>query len=46
MNHSLSGILAAKQRIKNFYKYDYSVDIVSELNKSTKITISLPIDER
>lgn len=46
MNHSLSGILAAKQRIKNFYKYDYSVDIVSELNKSTKITISLPLDER
>ncbi|WP_271808847.1 PocR ligand-binding domain-containing protein [Clostridium beijerinckii] len=46
INYSLSGIVAAKQRIKNFYRYDYFINVVSDLNKWTKVTISLPIDER
>ena len=46
INYSLSGIVAAKQRIKNFYRYDYFINVVSDLNKWTKVIISLPIDER
>ncbi|WP_236892053.1 sensor histidine kinase [Clostridium beijerinckii] len=46
INYSLSGIVAAKQRIKNFYRYDYFINVVSDFNKWTKVTISLPIDER
>ncbi|NAS19317.1 histidine kinase [Clostridium butyricum] len=46
INYSLSGIVAAKQRIKNFYKYDYFINVVSDLKKWTKVTINLPIDER
>ncbi|MDR5588299.1 MULTISPECIES: PocR ligand-binding domain-containing protein [Clostridium] len=45
-SYSLSGISVAKQRIKNFYKYDYCIDIESDLGIGTKVTISLPIDER
>jgi ligand-binding sensor protein len=46
INYSLSGIVVAKQRIKNFYKYDYFINVVSDLKKCTKVTINLPIDER
>lgn len=46
INYSLSGIVAVKQRIKNFYRYDYFINVVSDFNKWTKVTISLPIDER
>ncbi|MFW2503787.1 PocR ligand-binding domain-containing protein [Clostridium diolis] len=46
INYSLSGIVAVKQRIKNFYRYDYFINVVSDFNKWTKVTIGLPIDER
>ncbi|WP_010238288.1 PocR ligand-binding domain-containing protein [Clostridium arbusti] len=46
ISYSLSGIEVAKQRIKNFYKYDYSINLESDLEKWTKVTINLPIDER
>lgn len=43
---SSGGIIVAKQRIKNFFKYDYCINIKSDLEIGTKVTISLPIDER
>ncbi|SFD40926.1 PocR ligand-binding domain-containing protein [Clostridium uliginosum] len=46
INFLFTGIESAKQRIRNFYKYDYLINIESEIKKGTKVIINLPKDDR